>query len=248
MGGVIMLLFWYELKKIIGKMRLFVLGCLGLNLLGVSPLWRLDHSIDRNVVSLGPLFGAYLPNLTLECAVIALLLTHFIIGYEYSNHTESTVYSTAIGRKCLHYKFAASVCGVFMYSIALFAVSLAAYFIRSKKNIYLPLPLFYKILAVSAGVILLFILFAFAVGAVIRNPWAAAITSISVNVAWVGVILNFLDDVLLRLPPMGLLASQKVWFTDVFGRNFELNGLILSGVCLVAMCVLTYKIFRRRDI
>jgi len=237
-----MLLFWYELKKTIGKLWLFVLGCFGLNLLGIGLLWRFDGDSGSS----GSLFGAYLPSLTLECAIIALLLTHFIIGYEYANHTENTMYSTAIGRKCLHYKFAASVCAVFVYSIVLFGASLTAYFIIGEIN---PDWLrFFKTLVFSAGVILLFVLFAFAVGVAIRNPWAAMITSISVNAAWVGVVLNFPYEAPLRLPPMGLLYSQKDWFTDRFGHNFELRGLILSGIVMTLLYFSSYKIFRRRDI
>ena len=240
-----MLLFGYELKKIFGKLRLFTLGCFAINLLGVSSLW--SYSNSESVVH-SALYSTYLPNLTLECAILALLLTHSLIGFEYSNRTENVVYSTATGRKCLCHKLAAAVAAVLIYSGLLFCATIAAYFIMGGTNT--DWSLFAKVIPISFGIILLFALFAFAAGLAIRNPWVAVIMSASINTAWVGVVMNFPDEPLLRLPLMGLVISQKAWYTDFNGTlpHFELIGFALTGIVLTASCLLAYKIFRRRDI
>ncbi|GHU87407.1 hypothetical protein FACS1894202_01630 [Clostridia bacterium] len=237
-----MVLLRLEIKKAANKMWPLVFACFCLNILGAGSISR---SIDSEI-TLSSLFGRYLPNITLECVIITLLLTHFIIGYEHSYHTENLVYSAKVGRKCLLYKLAAAVCLTFVYSITLFSASLAAYFIKGGvNNDWL---LFAKVLPLSFALILLFVLFAFTVGTLIRNPWAATIITISVNVLWLGIVMNSPDIHKLRLPPMGLLVSQKSWFTNIHGTNFELLGLAFSGVILTILCYSAYLIFRRREI
>jgi ABC-type transport system involved in multi-copper enzyme maturation permease subunit len=237
-----MLLFRYELKKTAGKTRLFLLGCFLLNIMGADSISR---GFDRGVET-RELFGRYLPNITLECAVVTLLVTHLLTGFEHASRTESVVYSTATGRKILLYKLAAAVCSSFLCSILLFGASLAAYF--AKNGINTDWPLLAKVLPLIFALLTLFALIAFAAGTVIRNPWAAAITSFGVNAAWLGVMMNFPEKSLLHLPPMGLLISQKSWFTGVHGRHFELLGFALSGMSLIAICFAAYRLFGRREI
>ena len=237
-----MLLFWYELKKSTGKLWLFVSGCFLLNILGADSISR---NLD-NAVRSSDLFSRYLPNISLECVITSLLLTHFIIGYEYSSNTEGVVYSAAIGRKSLIYKLAASIAAALIYSIALLGASLAVYFIM--RGISTDWSLFAKVLFLSFGLILLFVFIAFTIGTTIRNPWAAAITSVGANVLLTGLVMNFQDLHSLRLQPMGLLMSQKSWFSGVHGKDFELWGFAMSGIALIILCYWAYQIFRRRDI
>jgi len=237
-----MLLFRYEFEKTKGKMWLFVLGCFLLNIMGADSISRgFDSTVSRS-----DLFSRYLPNVVLECAIIALLITHILIGFEHSSRTENVVYSTVTGRRVMLYKLAAAICSAFMYSAVLLGASLAAYFTWNRANT--DWILLAKIIPLIFVLILLFVLIAFAVSAVVRNAWVAAVISVGINVAWLGVMMNFPDERLLRLPPMGLLVSFKSWFTGVHGEYYELFGFTLSGTILIGLCFSTYQLFRRRSI
>jgi len=237
-----MLLLRYELGKMKGKMRLFVLGCFLLNIMGADSISR---SFDSGVKT-SDLFSRYLPNITLECAIAALLITHILLGFEHSSHTENVVYSTATGRRIMLYKLAAAICSSFACSVVLLGASLTAYFAWNRANT--DWLLLAKVIPLIFVLILLFVLIAFSVGTIIRNAWIAAAVSVGINVAWLGIMMNFQEERILRLPPMGLLVSQKSWFTGVHGSNYELLGFTLSGAALIGLCIATYRLFRRRSI
>jgi hypothetical protein len=108
----------------------------------------------------------------------------------------------------------------------------------------------------SAAVIACFVLMGFIVGIWTRNSYIGFIVLVILTAllvwlpSWLPV--NSYSYFTAMLSPIWLWLKRFVWFTDgdmdIIWRNFELLGTAGSLLILSALCVLTAKMFRKRNI
>jgi hypothetical protein len=111
-------------------------------------------------------------------------------------------------------------------------------------------------LAVSFGLIICFTIMSVIIGALSKNSYIGFLTVILVNAVCMAlpviVSRNLFTHYITLQTPILLWWNSGLWFTDggfiTLWRNFELWGTGISLLILSALCVLTVKIFEKRDI
>lgn len=74
------------------------------------------------------LFSTIFGNMNYEIAIIVVLLTTFILNYEFDNRTSLTVYSTKKGRNIIKDKLLASILSTLIFTTVILVVTLGVFF------------------------------------------------------------------------------------------------------------------------
>lgn len=230
------------------------------------------------------LFGGVMKWLLTEGILFASLAALLSVGFENINKTGQMVYSSKKGRQILVQKLSASVLTGLGAYLILTLLTLAVYFsfnsyggildssvssafnyIRdlvagvrpfSTWHSFTILTYLLAVIGASMGIILLFVLMAFAIGVLIKNSYIGFIAFLIANAAVVTLPFYLpstnMIPFLLTLTPEWLWLKQSLWFTDggmeALVPNFETVGIIISLALLSVFCIYAVKHFKRRDL
>ena len=147
------------------------------------------------------LFGQVLRAATFEIIIIGVLLTGYILSYEFDNKTERVMYATKLGRKLHLEKLKTSLLGATIVAVLILGITLIGYFLVydytglwnvQMNSVFLSEPnrffvldyslTFLQYLVAAIGLIfitqLLFVLMIFVLSIIIKNNYITLITFI----------------------------------------------------------------------
>lgn len=230
------------------------------------------------------LFGSTMRTILMEGILLASLVMLFSAGYENMCGTEALMYSTRKGRNVLFPKLGASlVCALAGYAL-ITLITLTVYFLIHDYSAILnssvsscfnywndlisgvrpfvtcgSFTIWQYLLAgigISLIIVIFFVVFAFAIGTLVRNTYIAFGTLLVLNVGTF--VLTFMLSVnnifkyLLCCTPIDLWYLQATWFTDGGGNvlftHFETLGSCISLAVICILGALMFRLFKRRDI
>lgn len=229
------------------------------------------------------LFDTVVGWLLVEGMVISVLLALLSAGFEKGSHTEGIVYASKKGRNIFVNKLAASLTAGLGAYLLLTGITLLIYFnvhdysgtwessvssfFNYRSDLYAGVRpfvtwqshnilsyLFSKI-GISMGLIVCFILMAFAIEMTIRNNYMSFFVLLILNASLV--VLPMLayrgaTRFFVVLSPVWLWLKHGIWFTDgdidIVWKYFETVGLGISFIILALIVVLVMYRFKRRDL
>lgn len=231
------------------------------------------------------LFGTLLKAISGESCIIAMLLTLYLLGYERNAKTDLFFNSTKTGRKLFRRKLVVSVLASVSIFLLLTLLSLSIYFLHwdysgiwnanvssqfhTVHDLTLMKPFITltdfmvkeylaAVIALSAVLVMIAVLFSAIVGLLIRNNYIAGLFTLLIPA--LGLLVTTLAGDLKMwvlylyssLQPITIWMAQPVWFTEG-GFNapcmwFEVKGLVLSFTLLLITLYKVIQLSYRKDI
>ncbi len=224
------------------------------------------------------LFKETLMKCIFEIIILVVLMTAYLINFEFDNKTNLLVYSTKRGRKNIKDKFAICVASSIGVSVIILGVTLLAYFINFDYSEVLNVPITsafnweYKLPYISLfdhtvlERLLLSILIVI-ICAVIFTTIAFIICALIKNSYLVIFIFFILFGISLLIPQaisnssalliysqynvFQLIINSHMWFMDMgpfMLRNYEVITIVTNATVVSLLAFLTMKKFKREDI
>lgn len=224
------------------------------------------------------LFKETLMKCIFEIIILVVLMTAYLINFEFDNKTNLLVYSTKRGRKNMKDKFVICVASSIGVSVIILGVTLLAYFINFDYSEVLNVPITsafnweYKLPYISLfdhtvlERLLLSILIVI-ICAVIFTTIAFIICALIKNSYLVIFIFFILFGISLLIPQaisnssalliysqynvFQLIINSHMWFMDMgpfMLRNYEVITIVTNATVVSLLAFLTMKKFKREDI
>lgn len=230
------------------------------------------------------LYSKLLIYIYIEMSLLGAYMVLKGLYHEFNKDTQNVVFSTKTGRSLQRIKFSASLVYISVLYWLISLISLTAYFIFYRMDGFLNLPvslagintpygftvITYLAVHLLIGylIVIISLLFAFAVGSLIKNQYIGLVTSLGIILLMF--ILSFgAEDKMLTAS--GILASNPVtlllnfsreesfinintnkWFVSSTGIFADKNFVLWVTVLWIAMCAgiaaVSSRVFRKKDI
>jgi hypothetical protein len=236
-----------------------------------------EQTRSRHSLLFKTLFGA----IAAESCLAALFVSLLSVGYENMRNTEAVIYTSKRGRMILRTKYLASLTAAFLSFVFIIGVTLSIYFLRfdysevwncnvsslfnssvsegSKPLItwgsFTVLQFVWSYAAISAGLVVCFVLIGFSIGVFMRSSYGAVVVCAGLLATMYVTVPLFpyggMVRSILNSSPVMLWLNIGDWFTDgyadILWRNFECRGIVYSLLISIIASMVAFFHFHSRD-